>query len=450
MASADIVIRWASDSSAAIRDLKRTERALGSTMTKTEKWSNRMRRASLVATGALIAFVPAAMRTVQAASDQEQAIGAVDAVFKNYADTIRKAADESNRLGLSQTEYATFAARLGAQLKNLGYSTRDASGLTQELIDLGADMAAQFGGPTSDAVAAIGSALRGERDPIEKYGVSLTDASLSALAAEKGISKTEAAIVLLNRQLKKSGTLGASAREYDTFAASTQRLSAAWEDFLAAVGNSGKGKGTVSAIELITKNLRALTRWINENPDTFNTITKGILAVTAAFVVLRPAIAIAGVIKNTSKALGGLLSIVRAIPNPVAALLAWTAFEEMLDRWTTKRGGWYRAVSWLKDVADYLSNPVGNSIEIAIKNVIARLQDLKSVWDTVKNIWDSIRGGIGGSLAAPRVPVLQPASAFGIQASATPSVSVFVAGEPRRAVVRTDPAWAPQLTLGVV
>lgn len=447
MASADILIRWASDSSAAIRDMRRVERGLGQTMSRTEKWSNRLDKVSTVAAGALLAMVPAAYRTITAASDQEQAYGALTAVFRDYADEMKRAAEEANKLGLSQTEYAQFAARLGGQLRNLGYSTRDAVGQTQQLIDMGADMAAQYGGTTADAVEALGSALRGEYEMIERYAMGLKQNEVNAYAAEKGISKTQAAIEMLGGQLKKTGTLGASAREFDTFAASTQRLKGAWEDFLAAVGKSGKGKGTVSAIELITQNLRKLTKWIDENPDTFNQITKGIVGITAVFAVLKPAMSIVGLIGRVAGALGGLLKIVKGIPSPITALIAWAAFEEMLDRWTTKRGGWYRAVSWLKDIADFLSNPVGNSMEIAIKGIAEALERVKSVWDTVKGLWSAIGSAIGGKLEAP---VVTSSSTFTPAARTVPAVNVFVAGEQRRATVRTEPAWAPHLTLGVV
>jgi phage-related protein len=58
---------------------------------------------------------------------------------------------------------------------------------TDQLIDLGADLAATFGGTTSDAVSAISALLRGERDPIERYGVSLKDVDIKAQMAADGI-----------------------------------------------------------------------------------------------------------------------------------------------------------------------------------------------------------------------------------------------------------------------
>src|SRR5690606_26149276 len=50
-------------------------------------------------------------------------------------------------------------------------------------------MASMFGGTTKEAIEAISSALKGEMDPIEKYGVTLNAATLEAEALSKGILK---------------------------------------------------------------------------------------------------------------------------------------------------------------------------------------------------------------------------------------------------------------------
>ena len=60
---------------------------------------------------------------------------------------------------------------------------------TGEMIQLGADLAAQFGGSSADAVAALSSALRGEADPAEKYGLALSQTAINAELMAKGQSK---------------------------------------------------------------------------------------------------------------------------------------------------------------------------------------------------------------------------------------------------------------------
>lgn len=180
---------------------------------------------------------------VTAGSDLEQSIGGVSAVFKKHAGEIGKAAmSAATDVGMSANEYNTLATTLGAGLKNKGI--KQFSGETQKLIKLGSDLAAQFGGSTTDAVDAIGSLMRGEADPIERYGVAINDTAIKAELAAKGQSKltgqaletakTQARLSILFRQT--ADAQGAFGREADTFAGKQQRAQAQWKTLTEQVG----------------------------------------------------------------------------------------------------------------------------------------------------------------------------------------------------------------------
>ncbi len=127
---------------------------------------------------------------VTAASNMEQSVGGVTAVFKGAAsDMLAASKDAAQSVGLSSNAYNELATKLGSMLKNKGI--KDFGGETKKLIGLGADLAAQFGGPTSDAVDALSALMRGERDPIEKYGVSFNEAAVQAEAFAMGLAKPE-------------------------------------------------------------------------------------------------------------------------------------------------------------------------------------------------------------------------------------------------------------------
>lgn len=128
------------------------------------------------------------LSTISLASDLEQSIGGVDAVFGDQASQIHRWAEAADQaVGLSQSKYNEFATIVGAQLKNLGIPLDEVGDQTNLLIELGSDLAAQYGGPTSDAVSALSSLLRGERDPIERYGVTMNEASVKAEALSLGL-----------------------------------------------------------------------------------------------------------------------------------------------------------------------------------------------------------------------------------------------------------------------
>ncbi|WP_058234115.1 phage tail tape measure protein [Devriesea agamarum] len=199
---------------------------------------------ALAAVGA-VASVNTFKGWADAAGDLEQSIGAVNNVFKqSSAQMMQWSNAASTTVGLSKNQYNELATVLGASLKNAGTPMSELANKTNWLITLGADLSSQFGGSTKDAIDAIASALRGEMDPIERYGISLNDATLKAKGLEMGIKKTGGAftphqkqlitMALLNEQAADS--LGNFAREADTYAHKQQVMKAKMEDFKVALG----------------------------------------------------------------------------------------------------------------------------------------------------------------------------------------------------------------------
>lgn len=164
--------------------------------------------------------------SIKGAGNLEQSVGGIQAVFKEHADGLFKfAASAKTTLGLTANEYQELGTIIGSQLKNGGIAMDQLAPKTQELIGLGGDLSAQFGGSTKDAVDALSSALKGERDPIEKYGVSLNQAKIDAEAAALGFAKVGGSF---DTQAQQAATLslimkqtadaqGAAARETNSF-----------------------------------------------------------------------------------------------------------------------------------------------------------------------------------------------------------------------------------------
>lgn len=185
-----------------------------------------------------------AVSSFMSAADLEQSTGAVETVFKQHSGKMLKYAQDADQaLGMSENSYNELATILGTQLRNAGM--KDFAEQTNDLIGLGADFSAMFGGTASEAVEAISSALKGERDPIEKYGISLRQSAIDAKAAELGFKKVggsydqqaqaAATLALINEQ--STDAQGAFNRELDTSSNVIQRAKAWFEDFTAAIGS---------------------------------------------------------------------------------------------------------------------------------------------------------------------------------------------------------------------
>lgn len=201
--------------------------------------------AGVVGFGATAAFA-IGKQAVGAASDLQQSMGAVDDVFKTSAKQVHSyAKSAAEAVGLSRNQYNEMATLIGTQLKNGGTAANQLADQANKVIKIGADLSAQFGGNTKDAVDALSAALKGERDPIEKYGISLTQNAIDAEAAALGYKKvngqlttqaTQAATLSLIQKQSADST-GKFARETDTLAHKQQVLSAKWEDAKAKLGN---------------------------------------------------------------------------------------------------------------------------------------------------------------------------------------------------------------------
>lgn len=210
-------------------------------------WAGAFKRIALAAlTGvAAQAVKNFTMEAVQAASDLEQSFGSVNAIFAESAGQIQEWSSTASReVGLSKSKYNELATLLGAQLKNTGTPMGELAGKTQELITLGADLAATYNTTVEEAVRAISATFRGERDPIEKYGITLRQAEIDAAAASEGYEKVNGK---LTAQGNAVGTLkllyeqaavaqGMFDKEQDTYAVKLQQTKAAWTDLKAAIG----------------------------------------------------------------------------------------------------------------------------------------------------------------------------------------------------------------------
>lgn len=180
---------------------------------------------------------------VGAASDAQQSVGGVQAVFKEYADQVVKdSARAEQALGLSETAYQELITVTSALLKNKGLEDFAEQG--KNLLEIGADLAATYGGPTRQAVEALNAAMRGESDPIERYAISLNETAVKAELVAKGQdkltgaaleqAKAQARLALITQQ--SADAAGAFGRELNTQEGQAQRTAAQWANMRVELG----------------------------------------------------------------------------------------------------------------------------------------------------------------------------------------------------------------------
>lgn len=92
--------------------------------------------------------------------------------------------------GASKQDALAAANQMAVFGKSAGLVGDDLTEFSTSLTQLGGDLASMFGGSTQDAITAVGAALRGESEPIRRYGVLLDDATLRQKAFEMGLVDT--------------------------------------------------------------------------------------------------------------------------------------------------------------------------------------------------------------------------------------------------------------------
>jgi hypothetical protein len=277
-----------------VTDASQGQKGLDQSATKVGKLQGALGKMVVPAAAAGAAVLLFGKSAVDAASRTQQAMGAVDTVFGRNAGQVKKwASDAAQSLGLAKSEYGELASTLGASLKNMGVPMNQLAGQTNDLVKLGADLSATYGGTTKEAVEALGSALRGETDPIERYGIGIKQADIAARMAADGTdkltgkaekqAKTQALLSMVTEQSGKA--VGAFARESDTAAGQAQRANAEWENSKAAIGQA-----LLPMVTSVTKSLAGLAKVMGENAGTTRIVLGVILAIAAAILVLNVAL----------------------------------------------------------------------------------------------------------------------------------------------------------------
>ena len=319
------------------------------------------------------------------ASQAEQAAGAVEAVFKESVAQIEAAsAAASTAVGLSESDYEQLASVLGAQLKNMGQSVEDAAGQTIDLIGLGADLAAQFGGPTSQAVEALSSLLRGERDPIERYGVSIKQAAIDAKLAEQGLSdltgeartaaEYQATLALLTEQT--ADVTGRFAEESNSAAGAAQIANAEWENAQATLGEKLLPYMTQAAIIAAEFSV-----WLADNAD-WVAVVAGTLGILAAALVVLTIAQWAYNVALTANPIGVVIVAVGALIAIIALLIAnWDTVakfvQEVIDNW----------IQWIMDLLIWLNLD---------DEAVAIVRAFAAVGDFIAGVWNNAIAGVQG------------------------------------------------------
>lgn len=345
MKSAVLAIRIIGDATSAVAAMDKAKAA-------SMIFKEGLNKASVAAGASLAAIGAGAKVCVDAAADLQQSVGGVETVFGSSAGKMKQWSDNAAQaVGLSKNEYNEFATLVGSQLQNFGMSVDESADKTNELITLGADLSSMFGGTTADAVDALSAALKGEMDPIEKYGISLNDATLKAQAASMGLgdlyksgdrnAKMQATLAAITAQSGKA--TGNFARESDTLQGQQQRMAAAFENTKATLGEA-----LLPILTQVAAKLAEFATWVQQNISWLVPLIGVIAAVAAVIITLNAAMTAYSAVATVVAIAQGSVNL--AFLPVIAVILAVVAVIALLVmNWDSVKAAGAAAAQWIAD-----------------------------------------------------------------------------------------------------
>lgn len=242
------------DTTSDTRDLKKTQKALddvgdgaGQSGKRLQEFGKKAavaaKRLALIGSAAAVAF---GAKAVKNAIDLGESINAVEKTFGEASSAIfefGKTADE--QAGLSAAAFNKASVPIGAMLQNMGLSAEKAAAETVVLGQRAADVASVFNVDLNEALIAIQSGLRGESEPLKRFGVDLSETATKAFALADGLIEdgeemdaTTKATARLGAFLKQTNNFAGDFVDTSDQAANRQRiLEARFENLSVAIGN---------------------------------------------------------------------------------------------------------------------------------------------------------------------------------------------------------------------
>lgn len=202
---------------------------------------------AVVAAAATVMAIKIGKDSIEAASNLNESVAKTRVIFGEASAEIQAFSKTTARaLGISQREALDAASTFATFGKAAGLSGKNLTNFSTDLTKLSSDFASFFNTNPQDAITAIGAALRGESEPIRKYGILLNDATLKAKALEMGLYDGTGALDQQARVLaaykvileQSSDAQGDFARTSEGLANQQRILNASWEDAKAGLGEA--------------------------------------------------------------------------------------------------------------------------------------------------------------------------------------------------------------------
>lgn len=207
-------------------------------------------------------------KALMSGAELEQQLGGADAVFGEYAASIKQAAEDAySSAGLSQNEFLQGANKMGSLFQGAGFTVQDSMKMSADSMQRASDIASIMGIDTTAALEAVTGMAKGNFTMMDNLGVAMNDTAIGAYAVAKGINKSTSEMSIqekvgLAQQMfmeKTAKYAGNYAKENQTLAGSINSTKKAFDNLLSGSGDiEGFIELLVNTIELAVPKIVAI------------------------------------------------------------------------------------------------------------------------------------------------------------------------------------------------
>jgi uncharacterized protein YlxW (UPF0749 family) len=200
------------DASGAVTELKKVSGQIDKTtsgaQSKLDKFSATATKAGVVMVSAAAAGAGAIFKLAQGASDLAESVNAVNVTFGEASEGILELGESAaTAVGLSKSEFNGLAVQFSSFAKTVTGDGGDVVATMDTLTTRVADFASVMNLDVPEAARIFQSALAGETEPIKKFGIDLSAASVAAFAVSEGIAESASSMTEAEKVTARYGLL---------------------------------------------------------------------------------------------------------------------------------------------------------------------------------------------------------------------------------------------------
>ncbi len=201
---------------------------------------------------------------INVASDLKEVQNVVNVTFGEMKSKIEDLSSTSiEDFGMSELTVKQISSRFQAMGTAMGFPQKQMSDMSVELTKLAADMSSFYNVEQAEVARSLQSVFTGETEPLRKYGLDLTQATLAEWAMKNGLdanvqSMSQAEKTMLRYQYVLANTTAAQgdfARTSDTWANQVRILKQSFQQLASIIGGS-----LINAFKPLVKTLNSVLK----------------------------------------------------------------------------------------------------------------------------------------------------------------------------------------------